>query len=184
MNDLSSRATLPGRQSVLPRKRNCGNGNKSWFKPGVAQTTKHGMTNSMTYKTWSGMLSRCRTTSATGYENYGGRGIRVCDRWLDFNNFLEDMGEKPAGMSIDRINSNGDYEPGNCQWSTRKEQNRNQRRNVELTHEGRSQCISAWAEELGFEEATIRARLSRGWSVDMALSTPIRGHKEYKNARR
>ena len=81
-----------------------------------------------TYHTWIGMKTRCSNKNHIAYKNYGGRGIKVCERWLKFENFLEDMGERPKGLTIDRENNDGNYEPGNCKWSTTKEQNRNGRR--------------------------------------------------------
>lgn len=98
---------------------------------GCLLPAKHGHTTggwSPTYNTWVSMLQRCTNPRATYYRYYGGRGIAVCDRWRSFASFLADMGERPAGKSIDRIDTNGDYEPGNCRWATASEQRRNQRR--------------------------------------------------------
>lgn len=183
MNLLATNETSQANRSALPEKRNCANGNKSWFKPGVSQTTTHGQSRTLTYKIWTGMKSRCFTPSATGYENYGGRGISVCGRWMNFENFLSDMGECPEGMSIDRKNSDANYSPDNCRWATRKEQNRNQRRLMYLTLGGKTQCASAWADEVGMQVSSLVGRIKRGWPVDKALNTPIRSHKEYSNAR-
>lgn len=182
MNAPTNETSL-ARPSALPKNRNCSGGNRSWFKPGVAQIIKHGKSRTATYKIWLGMKSRCFTASATGYENYGGRGISVCDRWMMFENFLSDMGECPAGMSIDRKDSDANYSPDSCRWATRKEQNRNQRRLMYLTLGGRTQCASAWADEVGMQVSSLLGRIKRGWSVEKALQTPIRSHKEYANAR-
>lgn len=140
----------------------------------------HRMTKTSTYRVWSGMKARCYTPSAAGYANYGGRGIRVCTRWHKFENFLADMGERPEGMSLDRINGNGDYTPANCRWATRLEQNRNQSDLVFLTLDGETHCLSAWAERYWMSESTLRARLRRGWDTRRAITTPVRAHKQYE----
>ncbi len=93
---------------------------------------KHGLTHSNTYNTWAGMLTRCNNIKHGAYKHYGGRGITVCERWKKFANFLEDMGERPEGLTLDRIDNDGNYEPGNCRWITHKENcnNKGPRRNV------------------------------------------------------
>lgn len=132
---------------------------------------KHTKENRLAYSAWRGMKARCLNYDPD--PNYGGRGITVCDRWRhSFESFLEDMGECPDGMSIDRIDNNGNYEPGNCKWSTVKEQSHNRRTNVLITVGDKTQCISAWAEEVGIHNATISGRLKRGWSEYDAIMTP------------
>lgn len=140
----------------------------------------HGMRNSRVYAIWTGMISRCRIPSATSYENYGGRGIKVCDRWLRFENFLADMGEPAVGQSIERNDSDGHYEPANCRWATRVEQNRNQRDLHYLTFCGETLCVAEWAERHGLTDGALRGRLNRGWDIGRALLTPIRAHKTYE----
>ncbi|MEV9640416.1 hypothetical protein ABZ756_06935 [Mammaliicoccus sciuri] len=94
----------------------------------IESSYTHGLTNTSEYEIWGGMIQRCTNPKSIDYKNYGGRGITVCDRWLDFTNFLEDMGERPTPKhSIDRVDVNGNYEQANCRWATRLEQNRNQR---------------------------------------------------------
>jgi hypothetical protein len=92
-----------------------------------SKTTAQGYVGTPTYRTWWSMLGRCFSPSAGNYQYYGGRGITVCERWRDFRNFLADMGPRPDGMSIDRVDVNGNYEPGNCRWATAKDQHRNRR---------------------------------------------------------
>jgi len=133
----------------------------------------HGRYRSLSYRTWDNMLQRCRNSKYPKYYDYGGRGIKVCERWLKFENFLADMGERPEGKSLDRIDVNGDYEPGNCKWATRKEQGSNRRDSIPF--QGQSQSLLAWAEELGISYAALHCRITRGWSVEKAFSTPVKG---------
>jgi hypothetical protein len=117
------------------------------------------------------MIARCEIPSATGYKHYGGRGIAVCERWHDFRQFLRDMGERPQGRSIDRYpNNNGNYEPGNCRWATRKQQGRNQRTNLIVMVAGRKLLLRELAETTGIKYDTLRSRIFRkGWPVKKAL---------------
>lgn len=126
------------------------------------------------YFGWCGMRGRCNNPSDKSYPHYGGRGIRVSERWDNFAAFLADMGPKPGPeYSIDRINNDGNYEPGNCRWATAKQQHRNKRSNRHLAFRGRTQCIAAWAEELGIGENVIHHRLNAGYSVEAALGTDV-----------
>jgi hypothetical protein len=141
---------------------------------------KHGMTDTRVYKLWASMIARCRIPSATGYHNYGGRGITVCDRWCRFTNFLDDMGSPAEGQSLDRIDSNGNYCPENCRWVARADQNRNQRDLIYVTMDGRTACLAAWTRERGIPYGTVRGRIRNGWDAVDALLTPIRAHKPYE----
>lgn len=179
MNQLQTSETLPALPSALDNR--SANGK---FSQGNAMQVRHGMRNSKTYKIWCGVLSRCRTPSASGYANYGGRGISVCERWMSFENFFADMGECPDGGSIDRIDTNGNYEPGNCRWADRKTQNRNQRDIPRYEFDGQKKCIAEWADSTGIPSACLRNRIvNYGWDVSRALTTPVRGHKSYERNR-
>lgn len=139
---------------------------------------KHGHTGKFkkptpTYRSWASMKKRCRCKSVRGYHNYGGRGIKVCDRWLQsFENFLADMGERPPGTSLNRIDSNGHYEPVNCEWATTIQQGRNRRTCVMLEFRGKRQCINAWSEETGIGSVTLQHRVRSGWPIERALTEP------------
>jgi hypothetical protein len=140
----------------------------------------HGETrggNTPEYKAWIDMRTRCYRANHVDFPNYGARGIRVCARWRrDFPAFLADVGRKPSPRhSLDRIDNNRHYEPGNIRWATVREQNRNRRNNVFLTAFGRTQCLTDWAAECRMSLTTIRSRMKRGWSVERALTAPLRG---------
>ena len=130
----------------------------------------HGMSKSRTYKTWEQMKIRCLNKNNHRYYDYGGRGIAVCDRWMTFENFYHDMGKRPKGKSIDRLDNCGNYEPDNCSWATPKEQLRNTRKNHMVTYRGATKCLAEWAEELEIKYSTLAKRLSRGHKVEVAFN--------------
>lgn len=122
---------------------------------------------------WFGMKQRCNNPKHEAYARYGGRGIKICERWESFQNFMEDMGPRPGPeYSIERLNNDLGYEPSNCKWATRTEQSRNTRNNRRLTYNGETLCVSEWAERFGLHHNRITKRLESGWSVEEALTTP------------
>lgn len=124
----------------------------------------HNLSKSETYKSWSQMKNRCSNEAYIEFEFYGGRGIKCCDRWQVFDLFLQDMGLRPNGKTLDRINHNGDYEPSNCRWATPKQQSRNTRRNVLVTIDGQTKTVAEWCEHpLAAKDKTVYRRLKVGW---------------------
>lgn len=126
---------------------------------------------------WHTMIARCHKPNASGYEDYGARGISVCDRWRnDIHAFIADMGPRPSPKhSIDRIDNDGDYEPGNCRWATSMEQSRNNRRTILVTFNGKTQCIKDWVMELGLVYPRVTARIrTLGWTPLQALELESR----------
>jgi hypothetical protein len=134
-----------------------------------------------TYHTWAGIIQRCNNPRDKSFKDYGGRGIKVCKRWLKFENFYADVGDVPDGMTIERINNNGDYEPENWRWATMLEQGSNKRNNVWIEYGGEIKTIAQWARSCGIRRDIIRHRIyNYGWSIEKALNTPV---KKYKNKR-
>ena len=136
--------------------------------------TKHGMCKYSGFKIWQGMLSRCNKVNDHNYHYYGGRGIKVCERWLDPRNFAKDMGEKPPGCSLDRIDTNGNYCPENCRWATPAQQGANKRNNRMLEHDGQVLHLSEWCRRLGIKPSTVSNRLNAGMDPSLALTMPPR----------
>lgn len=135
--------------------------------------TRGGLSSHPLYVVWLGMKQRCYNPRSKVYQHYGARGIRMCDRWLEsVENFYADMGERPTpNHTVERLNNDGNYEPANCVWATRSEQNENTRQTRLLTFDGRTQSLGKWARELGVSRRLIRDRLDRlGWPVERALS--------------
>lgn len=143
---------------------------------------KHGMIRSSEYHSWCAMKSRCSNPNNEKYEQYGGRGIAVCDRWRDsFLAFYEDMGPKPAAnYSIDRKDNGGGYEPSNCRWATQSEQCSNKRATVLYEYNGKSRTLTQWAKEIGVPRETLRGRVKRyGYTIEEALTV-----KPHQNKRK
>lgn len=151
----------------------------------------HGMSHGPEWRSWSAMRDRCEREGATGYSIYGGRGVRVCDRWASFELFFADMGPRPPGTTLDRIDPDGHYEPNNCRWATALEQNRNRRRTVFLEANGQRKALSDWAERLGVSHITLYKRYAAGWSHDAIVNTPKlpptsarpRGHRHLRRSK-
>lgn len=153
----------------------------------IKRSTKHGYNKRgkryKIYNSWSDMIKRCTNPNVHNYNNYGGRGIKVCKRWQhSFANFFEDMGEPPTKKhSLDRIDNNKGYCKSNCRWATPKQQQTNKRNSRLKTYMGKTQCISIWAEEFGINYDILYARIFRyGWSIEKALTTPVRKRRQRK----
>lgn len=149
------------------------------FKHGYAYKHGHATKGALTpeYQSWIGMRQRCLDENAANYPRYGGRGIKICDRWLGENgfvNFLTDMGPRPQGMTLHRIDNDGDYCPENCIWADGKTQASNKRhgKNADVTFFGKTQTKTMWAREFGLKYATFRRRLDSGWTAE-EMSIPL-----------
>lgn len=126
------------------------------------------------YAIWQAMIQRCKNKNNINYKSYGGRGIDVCDEWLSFDNFLSDMGRRPKTkerMTIERVNVNKNYEPGNCIWASYSVQNRNLRSNVVIEHNGQAKILQDWANEIGITGCSLQKRIKR-WGIEKAITTP------------
>lgn len=131
------------------------------------------------YTVWQAMRRRCSSPTCPEYRLYGARGIRVCDRWqTSFAAFMEDMGPRPAGrFTLDRIDNNGNYEPGNVRWASYPEQARNKRTNIMVTIGGKTMCLKDWSEESGIHYCTLKLRVRNGWRETDLLAPPKCGNR-------
>ena len=137
------------------------------------------MCRSPTYNCWRGILDRCYNRNTWNYPGYGGRGITVSREWLNFENFFSDMGKKPDGLSLDRIDNNQGYSKENCRWATAKEQARNRRSSRILSCFGISATTAEWSEALEIDPSTISRRLSKGWSEELVLTKSLYKRGKY-----
>lgn len=133
----------------------------------------HGRSYDAIYRIWNSMRQRCQNPKSTQWDSYGGRGIKVCERWLVFENFLADMGERPVGMTLERKDNERGYEPGNVIWASRLDQANNRRTNVHLELDGKLMTVAEWGRKTGFGKSAIKSRLDDGWSVRRALTEPL-----------
>lgn len=128
------------------------------------------------YRAWEAMHARCYSDTCISYPHYGARGIKVCERWQSFENFLDDMGPKPSRKhSLDRKDNDGDYTPENCRWATKVEQMNNRTNSRWLEHDGKRMTLAQWARELGITEAALESRLRKGWPLERALTATMHG---------
>lgn len=134
----------------------------------------HGLTNHPLYSIWYEMMQRCGNPNAREYPYYGGRGIAVCERWQNVVNFVADLRDRPEGLSLDRVDNNGHYEPGNVRWATRKQQQRNRRCNHLVELDGQTKTVAEWCEIGGNNFSTVSYRLKKGWPVRDAIFAPGR----------
>ena len=140
--------------------------------------TKTTMYKTPEYRIWISMNDRCYNEKSVVFHNYGGRGITVCTRWREsMQAFYDDMGPRPDGYTLDRINNDGPYSLENCRWATMKEQQNNRRDNHMLTYDGKTMTISQWADFLGVTQNLLNRRLHMGWSDERTLSQPLRYSK-------
>ena len=137
----------------------------------IKSITKHNKCHTKIYNTWSSMKDRCLNKNNERFKDYGGRDIKICKKWLNFKNFYKDMGDRPIGKTIERINNNGNYCKQNCQWATNEEQLNNTRRNILLTFNGKIKTLSQWARYNNIAIGTLASRIRRKWDIGRALTT-------------
>jgi len=148
-----------------------------------ARRRKHGKSHTRAYSAWLSMHNRCTDTRLKMYHRYGGRGISVCERWSDFESFYLDMGEAPKGTSLDRINNDGNYEPSNCRWASKRVQDNNRSTTIFLEYQGEKLPLQMWAERLRIKAPTLRTRLNRGWTLADAFAGTTFGRWNGPHAR-
>ncbi len=144
--------------------------------PASGRRILHGKWLTPEFKIWGSMLERCQNPNHQAWARYGGRGITVCAHWRhSFQAFLDDMGERPSQRhTLDRKDNDGPYSPGNCRWATLIEQHRNRSDNHRLTFRGETLCLTEWAQRIGIKKTTLLERIRRGWSIEDALTRPVR----------
>ena len=170
--DCGAETIINGSQLRVGHTTSCGCARNAWP---VGHRATHRASKTREYNVWVKVKQRCLNAQCRDYQYYGGRGIRVCDRWRDsFEAFLGDMGHRPSeAHSLDRINNDGHYEPGNVRWATRSEQMRNSRRANLITFNGETHPLGVWAKRVGVTHQTLSMRLHHGWPIERAIGEEI-----------
>lgn len=143
----------------------------------VTKNRTHGMIHTREYRSWASMRNRCANPKNPAYHLYGGRGITVCERWDSFESFYSDMGPRPEDCSLDRVDADGNYEPGNVRWATQKVQQNNRRSNVRITYRGETRTVTEWASVVGLPYSAVSQRFAKGWNTEKTLTTPLQTTK-------
>ncbi len=136
----------------------------------LTRNKKHGASETKVYSVWEGMKKRCLNKNDKRFKDYGGRGIGICKEWLSFENFSKDIGPRPDGYQIDRIDNDGDYNPSNCRWATRQENSSNKRNSQIIEFNGRKETLSEWSRLVGVRHSTLEWRIKK-WGIKKALTT-------------
>lgn len=169
--DCGIEKKVAGTKLRAGKQKSCGCSSPKFSKESIST---HGMSKTRVYRIWAGMHSRCRQTKNKKIQRlYLDKGIKVCERWNKFENFYEDMGDPPDGMSIDRINGDKGYEPSNCRWATSKQQANNMSSNRLIEYNNKKMTISLWAKEIGVKPNTLNYRIRRGMPLKDALKTQV-----------
>lgn len=150
----------------------CWRNERNTSTPVVHGHARRGVKLTPTYRTWQAMMTRCYNPNVPPYKDYGGRGITVCAGWHYFENFLAYMGERPDGMTLERVDNSGNYAPDNCKWATKAEQANNTRANRYVEFQGERITQAEFARRIGISQSTVSARLKRGWTVEQIAATP------------
>lgn len=172
--DCGQQASIAGGAVRKGNTKSCGCLNKEMIQQVGYKNRTHGMYGTRSYRSWSHMLGRCKNPTDSSFDNYGARGIKVCKRWEKFENFINDMGECPPRLTIERINNEKGYYKDNCRWAPKKDQNRNTRANRIFTLGIEIMCLAELAERAGIRHETLQDRLDKGWMIERATSQPIR----------
>jgi hypothetical protein len=174
-----SRTTVSHTKIISGHTKSCGCYNS---EARAAKNYKHGQSKTKEHVVWMAMRSRCNNPHDKNYKNYGGRGITVCKRWDSYTNFINDMGQRPSGFSIERIDNSKGYSPENCTWASRRQQSLNKRTTVFVIYKGEKRPLVEVTSEADVSHLNVRRKLARGWSIERAIQASKKQAKENSNA--